>query len=364
MGSVKKTLKKMPKALVFEDKPLFGMDIGRDTIRVLQFDKIHKYPFRLKGYGSVAFDPSAIENGVIVKPELISKAVLTLFHKELIGDISTKRVAVSLPANHAFTRVVRLPLMGEKDIADAVHAEAEQYIPASTDDLYLDYTRLHQDEEGIEVLLVTMPKNIVDSYLLLVRMLGLEPVLFDTTIGASAQLFSHDKQSDIPSVIVDFGAKHTDMTVFNHGLVVTGAVAFGGDDITTIMVRALGITFQEAVVLKSEYGLARSAVQKQVRTALEPSLAQLIKEIRRTIRYYEQRYTNEPPIGQVVITGGSASMPGLADYLTDQLRLPVRPFEPGSQINFGELRPFFNADSTSYTTVAGLATFDPSEVFA
>lgn len=361
---MKKTAKTYPKTFVFEDKPLFGMDLGHDTLRVLQFDPGRTTAFRLRGYGSVAFDPSAIEDGVIVKPELIAKTAMRLFKKELVGDISTNRVAVSLPASRAFTRAVQLPKMSAKDVADAVQAEAEQYIPAAIDDLYLDYTTLREDEDSMEVFLVAMPKKIVDSYLALTRMMGLEAVLFDTTIGASAQLFSHDKQSGVPSVIVDFGAKNTDITVFNHGLVVTGTVAFGGDDITDTVVRALGVSPREAVALKSEYGMSVSPVQKQVRSSLEPSLSQLIKEIRRTIRYYEQRYATEPPIGQVVITGGSANMPGLTDYLTEQLRLPVRSFDLSVHIDFGGLRPFFNADRTSYVTVAGLASVNPAEIFA
>ena len=361
---MKKATKNQPRTFIFEDKPLFGMDIGHDTLRVMQFDRKHNESLHLRGYGSIAFDSSAIEEGVIVKPELIAKAVLTLFHKELIGDINTKRVAVSLPASHALTRTVQLPVMSPKDIADAVYAEAEQNIPAAIDDLYIDYTTLRESQEGSEIFVVAMPKKIVDSYLVLTRMLGLEAVLFDTTIDASAQLFSHDKQSGVPSVIVDLGSKHTDIAIFSHGLVVTGTVAFGGDDITAIMVRTLGITPREAVMLKSEYGLMPSAVQKQVRTALEPSLTVLIKEIRRTIRYYEQRYAKEPPISQVITIGGSASMPGLAEYLAEQLRLPVRPFDLTSHIEFGALRPFPQADRTSYGTVAGLASFNPSEVFA
>jgi type IV pilus assembly protein PilM len=361
MGSI---AKHFSKTYIFEDKPLFGLDIGHDTLRVMQFDKSQADGLHLKGYGSMAFDPSAVEDGVVVKPELIAKAVLDLFHKGLIGDISTNRVAVSLPASHAFTRIVQLPAMGVKDIADAVLAEAEQYIPAAIDDLYLDYTTLRENEEGMEVFLVAMPKKIVDSYLTLTRLMGLEAVLFDTTIGATAQLFSYDKKSNIPSVLIDFGAKNTDITVFNHGLVVTGTVAFGGDDITAVMVRTLGVTPQEAVALKSEYGLSPSAVQKQLHHSLEPSLNQLVKEIRRTVRYYEQRYVKEPPIGQVIVTGGSANMPGLVSYLTEALRLPVRSFDPASHVEFGLLRPFLNAERTSFVTVAGLASFDPSEVFA
>lgn len=363
MGNMKQTAKKLPKTFFFEDKPLFGMDIGYDTLRVMQLEPGRKKP-RLKGYGSIQFDPRAIANGVIVRPELIAKVALHLFGKELIGDIGTKRVAVSLPASYALTHALRLPLLGAKDIAEAVQTEVEQLIPAHADSHYLDYTIFSQDEEGIEVFVVAMPKTIVDSYLVLTRMMGLEAVAFDTTIGASAHLFAQDSQSNIPAVLVDFGSENTDITVFNHGLVVTGAVAFGGDDITATIAKKLGISMAQALVFKSKYGLSVSNVQKQIVAELEPSLDLLLKEIRRTIRYYEQRYSQESPIGQVVIMGGGANMPGMADFLISRLRLPVRTIDPTTHIAFGHLHPFYTADRTSYVTVAGLATMNPMEIFS
>ncbi len=354
---------KVSKIYFFEDKPLFGMDIGHDTLRVMQFEAGHKVP-RLKGYGSVTFDRSAIQDGVIVKPELIAKSAIRLFDKGLSGDISTKRVAISLPASKALTRAVQLPKMSSNEIDEAVRTEAEQYLPTGIDNLYIDYIPIRSDASGTEIFVVAMPKKIVDSYLMLTRLMGLEAVLLDTAIGASARLFAHDKQSDIPSVLIDFGADSTDITVFNHGLVVTGTVAFGGDDVTETIAKRLRITSREALMIKSKYGLSPSVVQKQVLSALDPTLELLIKEIRRTIRYYEQRYTKEPPIGQIVTMGGGANMPGLVDVLTDRMRLPARTFDPMTKIDIGRLRSPFTADHMSYVTAAGLAITNPAEVFA
>ena len=91
---------------------------------------------------------------------------------------------------------------------------------------------------------------------------------------------------------------------------------------------------------------------------------QLIKEIRRTIRYYEQRYTKEEPIGQIVTMGGGANMPGLAAYLTDRLRLAVRTFDPAAHIDYSHVPSFAEADHMSYVTAAGLAITNPAEIFA
>lgn len=329
----------------------------------MQLDMGHKLP-RLKGYGVIAFDPSAIVDGVIVKPEIIARAAVQLFENTLVGDISTNRVAVSLPASRAFTRAVQLPKIGPDDIAEAVQTEAEQYIPGHAENLYLDYSILRKNEEGIEAFIVAMPRSIVDSYLTLTRMLGLQAVLFDTSIGASARMFTMDAQSNVPSLLIDFGTSTTDITVFNRGAVVLGTAPFGGEDITRAIGRKLAISAEEALVIKSRFGLAPSAVQKQVIAALEPALEMLIKEIRRTIRYYEQRYIKEKPISQIVTMGGGANMPGLADYLTDRLHLATRAFDPAPYIDFGHLKHFYNADRASYATAAGLALTDPAGVFA
>lgn len=357
-----KKANKRTRPLFFDDKPLFGLDIGHDELRVVQFDVRRKVP-RLVGYGSIAFDPTAIVNGVIVRPELIAQPAQRLFSKELIGDISTNRVAVSLPANRALTRTVQLPQMNTKDIGEAVQTEAAQYMPQA-DNMYLDYTKLRENEDGVEVFIVAMPKEVVDSYLTLTRVMGLEAVLFDTAIGASAHLFARDKRSGIPSVLVDLGTATTDITVFNGGLVVTGAVPSGGDDITVAIARGLHVTANEAIMLKSKYGVAKGEYQKQIAAAVEAPLQLLIKEIRRTIRYYEQRYAGQDPIGQIFTMGGGANMPGLTEYLTEQLRLPAQSFDPASHIEFGRLRSFYSADRMSYVTAAGLASIDPAEVFA
>jgi type IV pilus assembly protein PilM len=356
-------MKKAAKILYFEDKPIFGLDIGHGSLRVMQIDTRRSKP-KLVGYGTASFDPTAIKDGAIDKPEIIAKAAQELFRKNLVGDITTNRVALSLPVAHAFTRSMYIPNLSEKETAEAVRTEAEQYIPAAIDDLYLDYSRAKASGDTNELFLVAMPKRIVDSHLLLTRMLGLEAVLFETSIGAGAQLFARDKQSDVASVLVDFGTESADITVYNGGLVVSGTVACGGDKITQLISETLGVTMHEANIVKAKYGLGYSKKQKQVEAGLEPLLNLLIKEIRRTIRYYEERSGSKQPISQVIIIGGGANMPGLADYLTNSLRVAVRGFDPTPHMDFGRLQPFSPTERMSYVTVAGLALTNPAEVFA
>lgn len=360
MGSMKKTASTTP--LLFEDKPLFGLDIGRSSARVVQVMR-SKGHTRVHGYGEISFDPVAIEDGVIKKHETIAAAIQKLFAGGITGSISTNRTALSVPIAHTYTRYIEVPKLSDKELAQAVKTEVEQYIPALPADLFVDYMRLRTSEKQSMVLIIAVPKKIIESYLMLMKILGLEAVLIFTSSDASANLFSYDSQSDLPAVLVDFGSDSADITIYDKVPIISGTVACGGEQITQIIMKSLGVTEREAMIIKSRYGLGFSKKQKQIVAALDPVLEPLIREIRRTVRYYEERSKSKKTMSQVMITGGGANMPGIADYLTSALRLPVRSFDPTAYLDFGRLQPFSATKRMSYVTATGLSLFDPKDIF-
>ncbi len=347
----------------YEDKPLFAMDIGRASVRVIQLETKKNGLWRVIGYGQAHFDPKAIQEGVVEDHEAVAQAVKTLFDSELIGEITTDRVAISLPIARAFSRIVEMPGLTKDELDEAVRNEADQYIPAAQDSLYLDYTSIEQEDGKHMVNIIAIPKRVVESYTLLAKILGLTPVLLQTTNTADAGIFSHDKQSDIPTVLVDFGSDSTDITVYDNGPIVNGNVPGGGEQITTLIQEALGFNEREAVIVKTRYGLSYSKKQRQLDEALAPMLSQVTREIKRTMRYFEERSETKRTISQVVIMGGGTNMPGLPEYYTDSLRLPVRAFDPSAFLDFGHLQPFPTTDRMSYVTAAGLAMCQPEELF-
>ena len=81
------------------------------------------------------------------------------------------------------------------------------------------------------------------------------------------------------------------------------------------------------------------------------------------IRYYEERSVTERKITQVVTMGGGANMPGLSEYMTNLLRLPVRMCDPWQNLDFAGLQPPNSVEKSMYVTVAGLALTPPKELF-
>jgi type IV pilus assembly protein PilM len=353
----------------FHDKPIFGLDIGHGSLKVMQLDTTtpqtghKKHLPKVIGYGFATFDKSAQKDGVVINPEIIAKAAFELFEKHLIGDITTRRTALAIPAYRTFTRSVHVPKLNAKQLKDAIELESEQYISTPLEELYLDYEIIREDKDGMEVFIVAVPREIVDSYLELAQILGLEVVMIEPTLSSSGRLFTLDDRSDTAAFIIDFGSLSSDISIFDKHVLVTGTVQGGGASFTNAIKSGLNVTAEEAGLIKTRYGLSLSKRQSDIKNALEPTLKQTVKEIQRMMRYYEENYGTERPIGQIITLGGGANMPGLSDYLTNELRLPVRHNDPWAYLDFKGLQPPSDADKPMYTTVAGLSLIRPEEVF-
>ena len=301
---------------------------------------------------------------MIAQPEVIAKAAQSLFKNDMIGDLTSRHVAMAIPSYRTYTRSMQLPPLKAKELTEAVRLEAEQYVPLSLDELYLDYTVIASNSEGVEVLAVAVPKQIVDSYLTLSSLMGLQAVLIEPTMTANGRLFARDYQSDVASVIIDFGTLSADISIYNHGIVTAGTVDGGGQSFTEAIEKKLKVSGAEAAIIKSKYGLGKSRRQDEIKTALEPTLDKIVTEIKRLIRYYNEHYGSDQPIQQVVTLGGGANMPGLSDYFTERLRLAVRALDPWQDIDTGNLQPPNVQDHPTFTSAIGLSLAPSHEVFS
>lgn len=348
----------------YKDRPLFGMDIGSSSIKVMQLETEKQQP-HVVGYGVVDFDESAISGGIITQYENIADNIQQMFQNKIIGSISTNRVVMSIPAVYTFSRIINLPRdIGHKDLSEAIVTETQQYLPSAIDELYTDYSILASGDSQYRVLTVAVHKTIVDSYMNLARVLGLEVVAMEPTTSASNRLFGFTDQHEVPTVLIDLGAMSTDITIYDNDLVVSGTVTGGGNQYTNAIKEALAVSFQEAHTIKTKYGLNLSKKQTEIKQALKPLTNEIVKEVRRMVRYYEERINdNNKKIGQIVLLGGGANVPGLSDYLTDILRLPVRTYDPWNTISFEKLQLPPVGEGGIYTISAGLALLSPEEPF-
>ena len=349
------------------EQPLFGLDIGHSSMKIMQLAPLSGKKPKVLGYGVSNYYPeNAISNGVIVNYEVLAHTMRELFSDRIIGNITTKRVACSVPTSHTFSRPMTLPLMGKQEIQDAVKLEAEQYIPVPLENLYLDYDISHQDANSLDLLVVATPKNIVDSCIKLLESAGFVPVALEPTMNAAARLFSiADLAHAEASLLIDFGSVAIDIAVFDQSMFVNSTISGGSDTLTNLIAKKLNITPSEAYVIKSQYGLGPGTKTMAVLEAARPILEPMVREVLKIMRYYDERAAGRHrKISQIITTGGGATMRGLNEYLARELGVPTRRLDPWPNIDFGELPPPTDLASSMYVTVAGEASLSSQEIFS
>jgi type IV pilus assembly protein PilM len=348
----------------YHDEPLFGLDIGHASLKVMQMHVAAGQPCVVTGYGLSEFDPAAIQNGVITDPEAIAKAMHSLFESKMVGKITSQRVACSLPTAHTFSRPMTIPATSRREILEAINLEAEQYIPIPITNLYLDYEIISQDQQNTEVLVVAASKNIVDSYFKVLEKLNLQPVAFEPSINAASRLLQmQGVLKSEPTIIMDIGSVSTDIAVFDKTLLVASTVNSGSDNITQLISQGLHLTPKQAHDLKNEFGIAYSDRQQRIIDAIKPALDNLVHELQKSVRYYAERAAKSgSKITRLVTVGGGSVMPGLNQYLAKEIRLSNQPVEPWNNINFSDLTVPNEVERAVYITAAGEAALSPHEV--
>ncbi len=349
-------------------EPLFGLDIGHTSMKVMQLGPVggKDKKLQVKGYGaSYRYHASSIANGAIVDYKSLSDALHNLFDERLIGTISSRKVVCTIPMSNSFSRPLKLPAMAEANLQEAINLEAEQYIPESPNNLYIDYDIVRQDDKNIDLLLVATPKKIIESYMKFLDSMGLEPVALEPTMNATARIFGYaDPGSKLPTVLVDFGANAADIAVFDKTLFVNNTVQGGSSTMIDAIAKKLGISHEEAYNVKNERGIEASDSPNDIAEAVKPILDNLIQEIRKIARYFDERVADhDGHIAQTIIIGGGANMPGLSEYLSKELDMPVRMLNPWGKIDFGGFTPPDALERSMFITVAGCAVLDTAEVF-
>jgi type IV pilus assembly protein PilM len=346
----------------YKKTPLFGFDLGLGSIKIVQLGFSGKKP-SLQAYGTISFDTKAINEGVVVDFDAIINAAHSLISEHLTGSLSTHRIAASLPVLHSFSRIINLPIMDEKDVQEAVRTEAGQYIPMSLNDLYLDYQLVERRQDNQDFLVAAAPRKVVDSYMELFKRLGLELVCLEPSILSVTRVFQHAQYYNIPTLVIDCGSKTTDLIIYHKSVVrVTGTIKFGGEELTKSIMTKMNLSYEEAAKMKRTHGVDPGEKQPEMVNALAQNLQYLASEIKKISRYYEERDKDRNvKVEQVVILGGGANLPGLATYMTSELRIPTKLADIWQHVDLSHIQKPSSVETTMYATAAGLASIKPED---
>lgn len=342
--------------LIYNKKPLLGFDIGTHAIKVVQLQPGGQ---QVAGYGYIDFPTTSIIEGLVVDSAGMAKIVQPLLTNPDVGKFTSNRVAASVPVTKVFIRTLQLPPMEKKDIQAAIALQVEQYVPVPISDLYVDYEIIPSinpavASDHIDVLMVASPKSMVDSYMKLFEALGLEVESIEVSLSALSRALTTSTSVGQTTLVVDIGSRSADMAVVDQVIRLTGTIPVGGDQLTAAIAKALKLDDPAADEIKVKFGIAAGELQTKIKDALEPLFATITAELKKTIKYYAERSDTQHQVQSIILSGGSASMPGLAEYLAEQTGVPVAVGNPWKKIIHAQLHSDQSA-SPMYATAIGLA---------
>ena len=348
--------------LFYKEKPLIGLDISQTGIKLMAVDPKR---WLVLGYGSLDLDPTKVQSA-LENPEdtYLVENIGTLLNQNIVGSLTSDHVVVGLPTGKTFSRTFTLPASEEKHLKSAVEVEVDQYIPIPLGSLYVDYEVISRTKEQLTVIMSAVPRTLVDNCIRAARGAGLTPLIAEPSINAVARVLQATEEGHLSTLIVDIGAASTDIAVLETGVIrVTGGVGIGGNTFTLDIAKKLNIALENAHQYKVLNGLNPGPRQAKITAALRPSLERIVTEIRKVIRYYNERIVDDSKIEQVLIVGGGANVPGIGEFFTNELVMPARVASPWQKLDFGTLPEPNKQFRPRYIAVAGLASVSPHEVW-
>lgn len=348
--------------LFYRDKPIIGLDISTTGIKVMSADP---KKWLVHGYGSIDLEPLKVKAAMEdANSTYLTENLKILMSEKIIGDIASRRVAIAIPTGRSYSRTFTLPVATEKSLHDAVILEADQYIPIPSSNLYIDYQVIERGKKEITVLMSAVSKIIVDNIVTSVTAAGLEPILIEPSICSVGRVLTATESGDLPTVIVDIGPASTDIAILDQGTIrVTGGLAVGGNTFTLDIAKKLGVELENAHQLKVLNGLSAGPRQQKLMGALQPSLERILAEVKKVMRYYDERINKTRKLEQLLIVGSGSNLPGIGEYFTNELVMPARVASPWQKLDFAKTQEPPKQFRPRYITVAGLASIDPGSVW-
>ncbi|MFZ2153137.1 MAG: type IV pilus assembly protein PilM [Microgenomates group bacterium] len=255
--------------------------------------------------------------------------------KLLLGDLKIKptQVVTSLPEDEVVSRLIRLPPLKESEVRDALKFEAETFVPYPLDQVSIDYEVLETDESGrLTVFAIAARNELIASYVKLFKILGIDLAALESPAVAMRRAVVESVSATAGMLLVDMGEKYSDIVCINASKVYfTRAMSVGGESLTRAISINLGLDMASAEEYKKAYGLKEMELEGKIKNAITPVFTSMAEEIRRALASF--RDEQNKPADLLVLSGGGANLPGLAEELTKILGIEVQVIQPFVKMN-------------------------------
>jgi type IV pilus assembly protein PilM len=312
-----------------------AVDIGSGVVKIVEADH-SRANARIVNMGVTSLLPGAIVDGEVMDHQLVVNTVRALYQG--LG-IKNKRVSTSISGRDVIVKKITMDRMKEAEAREVIRWEAEQHVPFDIESVNLDFQILDPDADGLEmsVLLVAAKRELVENRTALLQDAGLEPTRIDVDAFAVQRAFEANYAPEDGGVfgLVNVGHETTNVNlVHGHDPILTRDLPVGANRYLEFLQKNLGLSHEDAELVLQGRSLAH--VSDEV---VKDQLAQVSQEISAGVDRARAFLTTsggtaDNQLSTLFLSGGCASIPGLADQLGQALNVPVETLDPFRRVPY------------------------------
>jgi len=336
---------------------LIGLDVGTNAVTIAEVTP--GSPPRLDMFAQVALPREAMREGEVADEHAVSDAVA-----RLRAEVGLKKasVRVGIASPRVIVRQVEMPVMTRQELASALQFQAADLIAINIEDAVLDFAILATQpgqsgpdgggEPTMQVLLAAAQEATIMKLVSSVEAGGLQVAAVDLIPLALTRALARPVGAMAPAAgggvalddgfgaegIVSFGGGVTSIAVHEAGVPrFVRVIGSGGRELTDAIAHDLDVPADTAEALKRAVGApSNDEMVARARAVIDRPLSVLLDEVRSSVDYYR----NQPGaarLQRVVVTGGSAQLPGLPERLSALVGVHVEPAYMHDLIRIGDI---------------------------
>lgn len=307
----------------FGKRTVLGLDLGEYSLKCAS---VEPETGRVRALHEAVLFPERQNRTEVLEPALLEDRVRTaLAECRRHCTPWSRHQVVSLPARAGACGYQEFPPLSGPEMSLAVPSKVSKLIPFPLSEVSISHVPipLARPAEGQGgIFYVAVQKGPLQQLMDLLRKLGLRVRRAELPPLSLAREFhrNHPELSDSFHLLVNLGFRNSTLTVVRGGYPYHArGAALGSADFTYALQMGAQSTWEQAEASKRAYDHRRRE------PAMEPFLHRWMEEVRKTLVQAERRFSEEScRVRGVFLSGGEARTAGLAERLSETLKLPVQ----------------------------------------
>ncbi|NLY78194.1 MAG: type IV pilus assembly protein PilM [Tissierellia bacterium] len=336
-------------------RKVLSIDIGAHTIKVVEGSS-NQQGIKINNYFTIRTPANSIVDGIIMDKDLLHYILSEELSK---GKTKAKNVILTINSSKIITREIQIPKVKYDVIDKLLKFQIEDYLPVKIDDYVVQFKIIDQyyvDEVGkMKILVIAMPKGLIDDYYELIINLRLNPLVLDYQPNSISKLLKSNNivndsfpLNNLTLASIDIGHDTTKISIIKDGkILVTKIIDIGGNyiekRISSLDNPKNNLADFNAYIRHINSIYTDDSEESDLLRMIKSIISSITEKIEVVFRYYLTRDTKNK-IDMILLSGGMANINGLDKLFSNVFNIPTVTIESLDNVNFqGPIIDYANA---------------------